>query len=469
MEQLSGLDASFLYMETPHMHLHVAMCAVLDASAIPEDARFEAIRGYVAERIHLLAPFRRRLVEVPFHLDHPYWLDEPDVDLLHHVRRARVAAPGGMRELGALVGRIASSPLARNRPLWELWVLEGLPEGRVGLLAKLHHSAVDGATGAGLLVNLFSMSPEPKAPKPAAPRDPEPIPADVELLKTAVASRLRQPRRYMDLAKTTATRIRDVALLRRAPKPTTAGFTLSAPRTRFNGSIGTGRLAAFARVGLGELKAIKREVPGAKLNDVILTLAAGAIRRYLLAHDDLPDEPLVVTVPISTGLGGRGNNHVSFMMVPLATQMEDPRLRLQAVARATRSAKREHEAIGGEMLQSWAELAAPNTVSAASALYGRMRLADRHRPVHNLTISNVPGPPFPIYLAGARLEAAYPMGPVLEGSGLNLTVMSYCGSVDFGFMAARNLMPDVAELAEEVVPALEELQAAFGRPTEARA
>ena len=459
MEQLSGLDASFLYLETPQMHLHVALCGVLDASAVPRERRFEAVRHYVAARLHRLPPFRRRLVQVPFHLDHPYWRDDPDLDLSAHLHRAELDAPGDTEALGRLVGRIASTPLPRDRPLWELWVIEGLPSDRIALVAKLHHSAVDGAAGAGLLVNLFSARPDAPTPPPRTAEPEDALPDDAELLRQALLRRVRQPRRGAELARTTAARIRDIALLRRAPHPTTAGFVLSAPRTRFNGALAEERLVAFSRVPLATLKAIKNALHGSKLNDVILAVVAGALRRFLAARDELPSEPLIATVPVATGRGP-GNNHVSFMMVPLPTQEPDPRARLSALARATRSAKREHEALGGEMLRSWADLAAPNAMSAASALYGRLRLADRHPPVANLTISNVPGPPFPIYLAGAKLEAAYPMGPVFEGTGLNVTAMSYTGSVDFGFMAAANLLPDVQGLADQIAPATEELVAA---------
>ncbi|MEO0324127.1 MAG: wax ester/triacylglycerol synthase family O-acyltransferase [Myxococcota bacterium] len=459
MEQLSGLDASFLYLETPQMHLHVALCGVLDASAVPASRRFEAVRDYVAARLHRLPPFRRRLVQVPFQLDHPYWRDDLALDLDAHVHRAELPAPGDAETLGRVVGRIASTPLPRHRPLWEMWVIEGLPGERIGLVAKLHHSAVDGAAGAGLLAELFSARPDAPTPLPG-PAAPEDGPPDERtLLRQALLRRVRQPRRGAQLARTTAARIRDIALLRRAPQPTTAGFTLSAPRTRFNGALGEERLVSFARVSLASLKSIKAARPGAKLNDVILAVVAGALRRFLLAQNELPDESLIATVPVATGRGA-GNNHVSFMMVPLPTQEPDPRARLAALTGATRSAKREHEALGGEMLRSWADLAAPNAMSAASALYGRLRLADRHPPVANLTISNVPGPPFPIYLAGAKLEAAYPMGPVFEGAGLNVTAMSYTGSVDFGFMAAANLLPDVQGLADEIAPATEELLAA---------
>jgi diacylglycerol O-acyltransferase len=466
MERLSGLDATFLYFETPTQHMHVSVVAVLDPSAMPGGYTFDAIQDLIASRLHLLPPFHRRLVRVPFDLHHPVWVEDPDFDIIHHVRRISCPAPGGPRELAAVCGRINSTPLDRSRPLWEAWVIEGLADGRFALLTKVHHCAVDGASGAELLVHLFGTERAAPPPLPAAPAPPEHVPSEEELVRDALSLRARQPLEMLRLARRTASRVLGVARRRRDPGTVIGGTPLTAPRTRFNGAITARRNVAFARVPLASAKAI-RKAAGATVNDVVLAICAGTLRRYLERHGELPKQPLVATCPISvraTETTRRSANRVSAMFASLATDVADPVARLRAIQSTTRGAKEEHNAIGADMLQNWAEFAAPTTFSLAARLYARMKLADRHRPVHNLVISNVPGPPFPLYLAGAELVAAYPMGPVFEGAGLNITVISYMGSLDFGFQADARAVPDLWDLAACVEPAFAELADAVGAP-----
>jgi diacylglycerol O-acyltransferase / wax synthase len=465
MERLSGLDATFLYLETSAQHLHVAIVTVLDASEMPGGYSFEKIQALIESRLHLVPPFHRRLVRVPFDLHHPMWVEDPEFDIIHHVRRISCAAPGGARELAAICGRINSTPLDRSRPLWEAWVIEGLADGRFALLTKVHHCAVDGASGAELLVHLFNVERDAPAPPPAANAPPERIPTDSEMLRHAFVSRIRQPIEIAQLARRTVSAVTDVVRRRRDPETPSGATPLTAPRTRFNGAISAQRSVAFARVPLAPVKAM-RKVFGVTVNDVVLALCAGTLRRYLSEHGELPTTPLIAVCPISVREGKAARpsaNRVSAMFTSLATQIEDPIERLRAIQATTRGAKEEHNAIGADMLQNWAEFAAPTMFSLAARLYARMKLADKHRPVHNLVISNVPGPPFPLYLAGARLVAAYPMGPVFEGSGLNITVLSYLGSLDFGFNAATTSVPDLWKLADCVEPAFAELVAASER------
>lgn len=459
MERLSGLDASFLYLETPQMHMHVAMVAVLDPSEMPGGYSFERMTELIESRIHLVPPMRRRLLEVPFGLHHPLWIDDPHFDIIHHVRRVACPAPGGMRELGALAGRITSTPLDRSRPLWEAWVIEGLENGHVAILCKVHHSTVDGASGAGLLVHLFDLQRQVSSP-PAPRRKPsEELPSHGDLVRYALLSRVKQPVEAAKLATKTARAVSDLIRYRRDPDVEHGAAPLTAPRTHFNGAISAKRNAAFSRLPLDGIKTIKRAFD-CKVNDVVLAVCAGALRRYLAARNELPEIPLIAAVPISVRASaekGQSNNKVSAMFTSLATHVEDPGERLLTIAATTRGAKEEHNAIGADMLQNWAEFAAPTTFNLAARFYTRLKLADRHRPIHNLVISNVPGPPFPIYMAGAELVAAYPMGPVMEGAALNITVMSYQGSIDFGFMVAADSMPDVWDLADQVEPAYLEL------------
>jgi diacylglycerol O-acyltransferase / wax synthase len=462
MERLSGLDASFLYLETPKQHMHVAMAAVLDAADMPGGYSFEKIQRLIASKVHLIPPLRRRLVDVPFGLHHPMWIDDPDFDIIHHVRRVACPAPGSEREFGAMCGRITSTPLDRSRPLWELWVVEGLEGGKFAIVAKVHHAAVDGQTGAGLLIHFFSLTPDASEPPPPVPIGKERIPTDGEMVEEALKERLRQPAAMWKLAKKTFENVTNVVQTRRDhPEDPAGAIPLTAPRCAWNGSLTAKRNAAVARLPLSGIKEIKNAF-GCTVNDVVLAITSGTLRRYLEQRSELPDSSLIACCPISVApiTKARGANHVSAMFTSLATAESDPAARVRAIQESTKSAKEVHRAIGADMLQNWAEFAAPSTFHLAMRFYSGTKLAERHRPFHNLVISNVPGPPFPIYLAGAEVKSIYPLGPVMEGAGLNLTVMSYRGNVDFGFMVASDLVPDVWDMAEAVRPAFEELLAA---------
>lgn len=465
MERLSGLDASFLYLETPTTPMHVAMMAVLDPSDAPEGYSFERVVGLIEERLHLVPPFRRRLAHVPLALHHPLWIEDPHFDMIHHVRRVALPAPGGMRELSDMAGRIASVPLDRTRPLWEAWVIEGLEGGRFALMVKVHHCAVDGASGAGLMVHLFDTQRSGRKIAPAPKREVGLVPADLDLFRDAVKERLRMPLGLARLTAETLKSVRDMVRMRRDVSLPSGATPLTAPRTRFNTTVGARRGVAFARLPLAGIKEIKNAA-GAKVNDVVLAITAGALRRYLRHHGELPGEPLIAVCPISVRTGapkaGEATNKVSAMFTSLATDIDSPMERLMAIRRVTAGAKEEHKAIGADKLQSWAEFAAPTTFNLAARFYSRLRIAERVRPIYNLVVSNVPGPPIPLYLAGSKLDAVYPMGPVLEDAGLNVTVVSYRGNVDFGFMVASDLLPDVWDLADFVEPAYLELRESAG-------
>ena len=464
MERLSGLDASFLYFETPSMHMHVAMTAIFDPSTMPGGYDFAVIKDFIASRLHLVPPFRRRVVSVPFQLNHPIWVEDPDFDLDHHIRRVGAPAPGGHRELAELAGQIASTPLDRSRPLWELYVVEGLADGNIGIITKMHHCAVDGVSGAELMVNLFDLTPEGRDVEPPEPRTPEPIPSDLEMVAFALASRARRQAGLLPLVGTTLRTVGTLVSRHRDPEAVVGAVPLTAPHTPWNAAITPHRRLAFTRVSLDDVKAIKNAV-GCTVNDVVLGLMGGTLRRYLEAHGGNPPEPLIAVCPVSVrGDDERGqlNNKVSAMFTSLATDVDDPIERLRTISRVTRGAKEDHNAIGANLLQDWAEHAAPTTFALAARLYSSLNLGDRHRPIHNVVISNVPGPPFPLYYAGAKLEYTLPMGPVMEGAGLNITVLSYMDNVDIGFMVCRELVPDVWDLVDHVEDAMAELLEAVG-------
>ncbi len=464
MERLSGLDASFLYFETSQMHMHVSIVALLDPKDAPGGFSFEKVQSLIASRIHLLPPFRRRPVSVPFDLHHPMWVEDPDFDIIHHVHRTTCPAPGGPKELAAICGRITSTPLARSRPLWEVWYIDGLEHDRVACLTKVHHCAVDGASGAELMVHLFSTEPDQVEVAPPVSPPSEKIPTDIELVRDALITRVKQPLGIVKLLNRTVGSVAHIVRRRRDPESPSGATPLTAPRTRFNGAITAHRSIAFKRLSLSEVKVV-RKLLGATVNDVVLAICSGALRRYLSDRGELPRQPLIATCPISVRGGeaaapSNSVNRLSAMFTSLATHLDDPIERLRAIQSVTRGAKEEHNAIGADMLQRWAEFAAPTTFALAARFYTRLKLADRHRPIHNLVISNVPGPPFALYLAGAKLIAGYPLGPVFEGAGLNVTVMSYIDSIDFGFNAATNSVPDLWALADYVPIAFEELRQA---------
>jgi diacylglycerol O-acyltransferase / wax synthase len=462
MERLSGLDATFLYLETPTHHMHVAATMVIDPSTMPGGYSFEKIKQFIAGRLHLVPPFTRRIMQVPFRVHHPVWVEDPDFRLDHHIRRISAPAPGGRRELAEVAGQVASTQLDRSRPLWELWVVEGLKHGRIGIVTKVHHAAIDGASGAELMVHLFDL--EPVAPDPDPPeREPERIPSELELLGYASLSRTKRNLGLLPLLGSTVRSVNRVARGRRSPEHLVGAVPLTAPRTPWNDVLGTRRQVGLARVPLADVKEIKTHF-GVTVNDVVLGLVGGTLRRYLETHGGVPEEPLLAACPVSvrTEDDATGGNKVSAMFTSLATDIDDAGARLKAIHEVTKGAKEEHNAIGADMLGNWAEFAGPNLVNLAARLYSNLGLAGSHRPIHNVIISNVPGPDFPLYYAGAELVAAYPMGPVMEGAGLNVTVMSYRGNIDIGFMVDEDLVPDVWEMADAVEPAMEELRTAAG-------
>jgi WS/DGAT/MGAT family acyltransferase len=463
MERLSGLDASFLYLETDAGHMHVAMVGIYDVSTMRDGYSFEALKDHIARRLHVVPPFRRRLVEVPLQFHHPVWIEDPDFDLDYHVRRITCPAPGGRRELGAVAGEIASVPLDRSRPLWEAWVVEGLKHDRVGFIVKVHHAAIDGASGAEIMTALYDLTPDAEPTEPVE-LPAERVPNEVELLSYAAMSKLRRARDVVPLVTRTVGSVGSLVRNILDDDSKHGGVPLTAPRTPFNQSIGPSRSVAFARVPLDEAKAIK-EALGVKVNDVVLELCAATLRRYLESHDALPDDPLLAVVPVSVRVDdemGAGGNKVSAMFASLATNVADPAERLHAICESTEGAKEDHNAIGARTLTDWAEWSAPRTFGLASRLYSSMNLANSHRPIHNLVISNVPGPPFPLYLAGAELVAAYPMGPIMDGAGLNITVLSYRNHIDIGFLADADLVPDIWDVAAQVQPAFDELRQLAG-------
>ncbi|MHB8680943.1 MAG: WS/DGAT/MGAT family O-acyltransferase [Acidimicrobiales bacterium] len=460
MERLGGLDAAFLYFETPSMHMHVCGLLVLDPSTIKEGYSFDRIRQMLVERHPLMPSMSRKLVVPPFNFGRPHWVKDPDFDIDYHLRRTAVPSPGGDRELAEVAADIAGRPLDRSRPLWEMWVIEGLADGNVAIFAKMHHSTIDGISGANMMVYLFDLEAEPTNPPeiPEPPKD-ERIPSDIELFGRGVVESLVRPVEVARLLPRTVARLGSmlVGAGRMRGKGLATPFT--APRTSFNAAVTPHRTIAFTEVKLEEVKTVK-EAFGVKVNDVVMAVVSGALRRYLADREELPDKSLISAIPVSVhdqAAGHEGMTKVSVMFSSLMTDVEDPVERLMAIAETNAEAKELHKMVGADTLMQWAEHAAPNTFSLAARLYSSLRLSERHPVVHNLIISNVPGPPIPLYMAGARLAALYPLGPIMDGAGLNVTVLSNEDRIGFGFIACRELMPSLWDLADDVPMALGEL------------
>jgi diacylglycerol O-acyltransferase len=473
VERLSGIDAGFLYMETPTLHMHTLKISIVDPATVPGGYSFARVGEVLGERLHLLPPFRRRLVEVPGGLHHPLWVEDPDFDLAHHLHRAEIGAPGGLHQLGDLISDIASRQLDRRYPLWELWVVEGLEQGHLGFVAKIHHAAADGVAAAAMLANVLEAEADPggrpeaeadpgPVPPLSQPWQPEPIPTAAERLVDAFRDLLRNIASLPGLLRRTTAGLAAVVRRRRSGA-LSPPLPFSTPRTSFNRALTPNRWFAMAALPLEEVKAIRRAFD-VTINDVVLALCAGALRRYLDERGELPERPLLAGVPVSTGrvddeqrLVG---NRVSNLFTSLRTDIADPLERLRAIHDVTEAAKEVQNALGAEMLVDWSEITPPRLFSAWMRLYSRLKLADRHRPPINLVISNVPGPRQPLHIAGARLLDIYSMGPILEGIGLNITVWSYVDRLGFGLVSCRETMPDLWDLADHLHDALAELRKA---------
>ncbi|HZN14675.1 MAG TPA: wax ester/triacylglycerol synthase family O-acyltransferase [Acidimicrobiales bacterium] len=466
MRRLSGLDAGFLYMETPTLHMHTLKISIVDPATVPGGYSFEKVTQVLSDRLHLLPMFRRRICEVPFGLHHPLWVEDGSFDIANHVRRMTAPPPGGVRQLADVCSDVASRPLDRSRPLWELWVVEGLEDGHVGFVAKIHHCVADGIAAAEMLAGIMLTDPdaadEPVAP-PARPWKGEFVPRRSVLLLDALRARLFGLLNIPGLLRRTVRGLRAAARRRKAaavspPAP------FDAPNTLFNGALSANRLFVMTTMALDDVKAVKTAL-GVTVNDVVLAVTAGALRRYLSRHDALPDKALVAGVPVSTRQGASEEdeiraNSVSNMFTALRTDIADPVERIRAISDVTKIAKEVHQALGADMLADWSELTPPRPFAAWMRTYSRFRLAERHRPPINLVVSNVPGPSVPLHIAGARLVSLYSMGPILEGIGLNVTVWSYLDQLNWGVVSTPEAMPDLWDFTTDLHDALDELRKA---------
>ncbi len=417
---------------------------------------------------------------MPFGIGQPVWIEEPELDLDAHVRRARLPSPGGIPELTEFVADLLARPLDRSRPLWEMVITEGLEGGRSALIVKLHHAILDGVSAASLLGTFLDLGPRPRAvDPPEASWEAERLPSAASLVRRALGAVVHEPGLALGTINRSLRTVTELAEHRRrlvsgGSEPAPSPF--AAPRTSLNGALSTRRKFAMASVSLAEVKLAGRAF-GATVNDVMLATVGGALRDLLEERGEAIDVPLVAMVPVSTRERESGSpavtneptlgNKVSAMLVSLATTIDDPVERLNAVAESGRAAKTRTDVMGARIIDDWAQLIVPALSTRAARLLSNLRVFDRVAPVFNVTVSNVPGPQFDLWFAGCRIEALFPIGPVVEGIGLNITALSYMGGLHIGMLGCRRLVPDLDSMPALIQSRLEDLVSAVPSVAEA--
>lgn len=471
MLQLSGLDNSFLIIETGGQLGHIASYTVYDGSTIEEGSFFESLRRTVEERLHLLPPYRRKLVEVPLGIDRPYWIEDADFDLDFHLRHIAVPPPGDRQQQAELIARLHARPLDRSRPLWEIYVIDGLEDGQVGLYSKVHHATIDGVSGSQMMEQLLDHLPSgDQVELPKEPWVPESNPTAAEmLLRGAVGAAIQPGRVARTLYRTTRSVWESNEMLGAAARtvgldrvPLARSFLrrrgaevdadripqAPAPRTPWNVGITAHRRFAYFSHSLEDYKMVKNAF-GTTLNDVVMAVTGSALRRYLESHGELPEDPLKAMVPVSVRTEAQAHeytNRVTSIIAELATDEKDPVARLQRIHEAMREAKRMQQATPATMMTDLTELAMPALLAQAARIASRTKILDRMNPPFNVIISNVPGPRESLYLGGAQLLKYYPVSAITDGQGLNVTVVSYRDHLDFGLIACRELVTDLWDM-----------------------
>lgn len=460
MQRLDGMDASFVYLDTPATPMQVGTTCVFDPSTAPDGYSFRKVRRRVEDRLHLIPSFRRRLVEVPAHLHRPGWVDDPDFDLDEHLHRVLLRAPGGITELEQFAAHVISRPLDPERPPWEMHVVEGLEGGMVAAVTKMHHAAVDGISGAELTATLLDLEPEPEpVPLPDTPWRPAAPPSRLSLAAGAVRELLRQPVAAGSVLARTARAALHLFRHNRQPETAPPPGPFAAPRSAYNAPVTARRQVSLAQVELNDVRRIK-DAAGVTINDVVLAVCAAALRGHLEDHGGIPGQPLVAAVPVSVRTDDEGpmtSNHLSAMLVELGTTIDEPMTRLHAIAASSRAAKTQHQILGPDTFSQLADVTPPSFIAALGALESRFNVLGRIPPACNLIVSNFPGPRFPLYCAGARMVAAYPMGPLGLGTALNITVQSYLDTLWFGIVACPDVVPAPETLATRIHDAVHEL------------
>ena len=476
MQQLSAQDASFVYLETPHTPMHIGSVGIYDPSTAPDGfVRFKDILAFIGSRLSGARSFRQRLVRVPFDLDHPYWIEDPEFDLEFHVRHIALPQPGDWRQLCIQVARLHARPLDLAKPLWEFTIVEGLdnvpglPPGCFALVSKVHHAAIDGMSGVEMSAAVHDLDAAMTPPDKADTWRAETMPKVADLLARSYLNNLVQPMRVMEtigrplpgMAKLTAQVGKGDVSIRNA-RP--------APRTRLNGKVSAHRVWDAVPFKLADIRRIKDAVPDATVNDVILSIVGGALRTYLRDKGELPKDTLTAMAPISVrGEGEKAalGNLVSAMVVGLGTQVEDPLERLRFVHDEAVNSKAMTHAVGAKNLAEYSQLIPSGLAGLAARLYTRVGAANAHAPAFNCVVTNVPGSRVPLYFCGARMVAMYGTGPVFDGMGLINPVYSYGDTIAVSFTCDRDMMPDPEAYADALRGSFEALRGATMKPASA--
>ena len=475
MHHLSGLDAAFLYMETPETPMHVGGLNIFELPLDYEGEFLDRLREHIAQRMHLAPVFQRKLVNMPFELANPIWVADDDLDMEYHIRSTVLPKPGNRAQLDKLVGRLHSSLLDRSRPLWEFYVIEGIetpPDAtpgtrHVAFYSKVHHAAVDGQAGVALAHAIMDLGAVPRAVRPARQRRTATHDDNLGIAELTAAGLKHSAIQTVKLAKTLPALTRSVYQMLRPAKVEAAegataldtpATTWFAPKTPINVSITNQRSFSSLSLPLDQIKLVAKS-NGATLNDVVLAICSGALRRYLRDLDCVPTAPLLAAVPVSLRAEGNTdmNTQASIMRISLASTVDDPMERLRAIRAASASAKAAAAGMKAVMPTDFPSLGAPWLISGMASLFGRSKLANKMPPVATVAISNVPGPKVALYMAGARMLTYYPVSIAVHSMALNVTVQSYNGALDFGLIACRKAMPDLPELARYMQQAHQEL------------
>ncbi len=451
MEHLSGIDASFLHLETPETPMHVGSLMILELPEDYEGDYYEDVKAMIGRRLHMAAVLSRKLAPMPFELAEPVWIDDDDIDLDYHVRSLTLRRPGNEEQLHHLIARLHSSLLDRSRPLWEMYVIEGLQNGRVAFYTKAHHSGVDGKAGTELAKVLYDTSPKMREVPPPRRKRSQPHGNGyqlgvVELLQAAVNNTARQYRRLAELLPTAARALSTAGTvlaaqesgLRSGQRRLNLG---RAPKCVFNDSITNQRSYSTLTLPFDELKALGKRV-GGTVNTIVMAMCSEALRRFLKDRNLLPKEALIAGVPVSLRAEGDDamNNQVSIVRVDLATDIADPVERFQAIHASSEAAKAVVRELRPVLGVDVPMTGSPWFMTSLASLYGRSNLARRLPPMANVLISNVPGPATTLYVAGARMDSFYPVSIPYHGSAVNITVQSYAGKLDFGITACRRIL-----------------------------
>jgi diacylglycerol O-acyltransferase / wax synthase len=459
-DRLSGLDASFLALEKGGAHMHVGSVLVFDG----EPPSYEEFTAAIENRLHQVPRYRQKLAFPPLAQARPVWVDDPHFNIGYHVRHTALPAPAGEQQLRALAGRVFSQQLDRAKPLWEIWLVNRVGQDRFALVCKTHHALVDGISGVDIMTVLFDLEPDPPEREPGPPWYPRPEPSGATLLADALAERVTAP---LDAARAVAGAAADPGRAAAAAAGTFGGLASmaaaglsGAPPSPLNTRIGPHRRFAWAESDLDRFKAIKGAL-GGTVNDVVLTVVAGALRDHLLRRGRDPvGVELKAMVPVSIRADeerGALGNRVAAMYAPLPVGLADPLERFRTVHESLGDLKKSAQAVGAERLTQLAGFAAPTVLDQAARLQSRQRF-------FNLTVTNVPGPQFPLYMLGRRLNAFYPMIPLVLNTALGIAIMSYDGMIFFGLTGDYEAMDDIDDFAGDLQAAIAELATAAGVP-----